>query len=279
MRVALVQMTAIRNDKTANLDKMESFIEKASEDNASIVCFPEVSISGYSKQDPQQVAEAIDGPSVQRLSLLAEKFNISILAGLIEKYQNQFYITHVVIKPSAEVDAYRKNHLGAREKKTFTQGTSLPVFQNNKSGVKTKFGLGICYDLHYPELVTSLAVQGARIVFAPHAVPIGGTRRLSIWDKFMPARAYDNGVYLLACNLVGHDGKKHFGGGMGVWNPKGECIFKCSEEKEIIMILDLDMDVFNRKQNEDKTIGFLKDRHVKMYLGSEGFVVGSEKTG
>ncbi len=60
MRVAMVQMTAVRNDKEANLLKMETFVKKASEENASIVCFPELSITGYSKHDPSKVAETID---------------------------------------------------------------------------------------------------------------------------------------------------------------------------------------------------------------------------
>ena len=279
MRIALVQMTAIRNDKKANLDKMETFIKKASEENASIVCFPELSVTGYVKNQPDFVAESLEGPSVERLKTLAANFNITILAGMAEKEHKQAYISQMVIQPDGLVDVYRKTHLGAREKKTFTQGESVPVFNRNSEQKKSKFGIGLCYDLHYPDLVSSLALQGARIVFAPHALPIGGQRRLSIWDKYMPARAYDNGVFVLACNLVGHDGKKHFGGGMGVWNPKGENILRCCEEKELMMMLDLDMDIFSKKKSESNKIGYLDDRRVKLYLGSEGFAIDGSKIG
>ncbi len=279
MRVAMVQMTAVRNDKEANLLKMETFVKKASEENASIVCFPELSITGYSKHDPSKVAETIDGPSVQKLKSLADEHKVTILAGMAESYNGQVFISHLSIQPGEEIEVYRKTHLGAREKKTFTQGHEIPVFNTNTSGRKSKFGIGLCYDLHYPELVTSMAVQGAKIIFAPHAAPIGGVRRLAIWEKYMPARAYDNGVYVLACNLVGNDGKKNFGGGIGVWNPKGESILKCHDEKELMLMLDLDMDVFSKKNGMGNTAGFLEDRRVKLYLDSAGFVIDGQKLG
>ena len=180
MRVAMVQMTAIRNDKEANLLKMETFIKKASEENASIVCFPELSITGYSKRDPSTVAETVNGPSVQRLKALASRYNLTILAGMAELHEEQVFISHLSIQPGEEIEVYRKTHLGAREKISFSQGHEIPVFNTNISGKKSKFGIGLCYDLHYPELVTSMAVQGAKIIFAPHAAPIGGVRRLAI---------------------------------------------------------------------------------------------------
>lgn len=279
MRVAMVQMTAIRNDKKANLSKMETFIKRAHEENASIVCFPELSITGYSKKSPHHVAEPIDGPSVTHLQELSDEYGLTILAGMAEAVGDQVYISHLSIQPGEKIDVYRKTHLGAREKKSFTQGEEIPVFNTYIEGKKSKFGIGLCYDLHYPELVTSMAVQGAKVIFAPHAAPIGGVRRLAIWEKYMPARAYDNGVYVLACNLVGHDGKKHFGGGIGVWNPKGESILQCHDEKELMMMLDLDMDVFNRKNGMGKNAGFLEDRRVKLYLDSAGFVIDGERIG
>lgn len=279
MRVAMVQMTAIRNDKEANLLKMETFIKKASEENASIVCFPELSITGYSKREPSAAAEPVDGPSVQKLKSLAEEYHLTVLAGMAEALEDQVYISHLSIQPGENVEVYRKTHLGAREKKSFSQGQEIPVFNANIKGKKSKFGIGLCYDLHYPELVTSMAVQGAKIIFAPHAAPIGGVRRLAIWEKYMPARAYDNGVYVLACNLVGNDGKKHFGGGIGVWNPKGENILQCHDEKELMLMLDLDMDVFNKKNGMGKSTGFLEDRRVKLYLDSAGFIVEGDKLG
>lgn len=278
MRVGMVQMTAVRNDKEANLLKMESFIKKASEENASIVCFPELSVTGYSKGEPMAVAESIDGPSVKRLQKLVETYNVTVLAGMAERTDSGVYISHLSIKPGEDIEVYRKTHLGAREKKTFNQGSKIPVFQATGAQKKSKYGIGLCYDLHYPELVTSMAVQGAKVIFAPHATPIGGVRRLAIWEKYMPARAYDNGVYVLACNLVGHDGKKDFGGGIGVWNPKGENILACHDEKELMLMLDLDLDIFNKKGSMGKTAGFLNDRRVKLYLNSAGFTLESSKT-
>ncbi len=278
MRVAMVQMTAMRNDKETNLQKMETFIIKAAEENASIVCFPELSLTGYANKDPEKLAEAVTGPSVERLKQLAEEHNLTILAGMVELYSNDIYISHISVQPSGCTEVYRKTHLGAREKGYFAQGDQFPVFQMSPSDKNSKFGIGLCYDLHYPQLVSSFAVQGARIVFAPHAVPIGGRRRLSIWEKYMPARAYDNGVYVLACNLVGNDGKKDFGGGIGVWNPKGEKIMTCHDDKELMMMLDLDMDVFNKKGTLNETSSAVEERGVKLYLNSAGFSIDTEQT-
>ena len=279
MRIAMVQMTALRNEKELNLLKMEEFIKRASKEKASIICFPELSITGYVKKDPVINAESLDGHSLNRLKELSKTYDLTILAGLAELENDNVYISHVSIQPDSDIEVYRKTHLGAKEKKTFAQGDEIPVFQTLNEGKKSKYGIGLCYDLHYPELVTSMAVQGAKIVFAPHAVPIGGLRRLSIWEKYMPARAYDNGVYVLACNLVGNDGEKDFGGGIGVWNPKGECIIACHEEKELMMMLDLDLDIFSKKGGMGKTAGFLEDRRIKLYLDSAGFSIEGNQLG
>jgi len=279
MRIAMVQMTALRNEKELNLLKMEEFIKRASKEKASIICFPELSITGYVKKDPVINAESLDGHSLNRLKELSKTYDLTILAGLTEIENDNVYISHVSIQPDSDIEVYRKTHLGSKEKKTFTQGNEIPVFHTLIEGKKSKYGIGLCYDLHYPELVTSLAVQGAKIVFAPHAVPIGGLRRLAIWEKYMPARAYDNGVYVLACNLVGNDGEKDFGGGIGVWNPKGECIIACHEEKELMMMLDLDLDIFSKKGGMGKTAGFLEDRRIKLYLDSAGFSIEGNQLG
>ncbi len=279
MRVSLVQMTAVRNDKQANLMKMEKFIKKAANEKASIICFPEMSITGYLGKQPFDAAESLEGPSMKRLSQMAMDSGITVLAGIAEKSADAYYISHVTAHPDGNLEVYRKTHLGAREKKIFSAGETIPVFSAQNEGRKVKFGIGICYDLHYPELVTSVAVQGAKLVFAPHAIPIGGKRRLSIWEKYLPARAYDNGVYVLSCNLVGNDGKKHFGGGIGVWNPKGENILRCDDEKELMLMLDLDMDIFDKRSGMGKTPGFIEDRRVKLYLDSAGFKIEGESIG
>ncbi len=69
-------------------------------------------------------------------------------------------------------------------------------------------GIQLCYDAHFPELSTRMAVNGADIIFMPHASPRGTpSQKLTSWLRHLTARAFDNGVFIVACNQNGDNQK------------------------------------------------------------------------
>lgn len=273
-KIAVVQMQAIIGDIDRNLHKIADYCIKASQENVSIICFPELSIHGYSRERAHEFAEVIPGFSSQYLVKVAIENNITIIAGFIEKAHKSLpYITQIIVFPDGKIKKYRKTHLGGLEKKYFSSGDNLPVFEANYN----KFAIEICWDLHFPEVSTILSLNGAEIIFAPHASPDTGIDRKAIWLKYLPARAYDNTVYIAACNLVGYDGEKQdMCGGALILDPKGNVIAEAFNGKEEMLIAELDAELINKvRQKESKSmrhIFYLESRRPELY----GEIVGSE---
>lgn len=265
-RIALVQMDTSKGKKT-NLKKIASFTAKAAGNRTDIVCFPELSITGYTYDQPLLHAETIPGASSNTMSRLSIQHRIIIIAGLMEKEESRFYITQVVAFPDGRIETYRKTHLGRRERRVFTPGNRLPVFKAlNDRREAVSFGIGICYDMHFPELAAGYALKGALIIFCPHASPLGGEKRIAIWDRYLGARAYDNSLYVAACNHLDHDGAKPRGGGIGIWAPSTANLLKTETSlNEAILYYDLNFAALEKKRNKKNKTFYIKDRRGQLY--------------
>lgn len=93
---------------------------------------------------------------------------MDILAGFMEKAGDTFYITHGIFRRDGTRDYYRKTQLGKSEKLFFASGDTLEVFFLTNW---LKIGIPLCVETHYPEITQALALKGAAVIFAPHAVP------------------------------------------------------------------------------------------------------------
>ncbi|MEW6696933.1 MAG: nitrilase family protein [Bacillota bacterium] len=248
--IALVQMQAKLGAIEENLVKMKHFVQGAAARQVDIICFPEMCIPGYSREPLAEMSEVLEGsPLLKSLADMARLYNMVIIAGLAEKNgADKPFITQLVAYPDGSLDKYRKAHLGKSEQPHYAQGDEIKVFNHPKA----KFGIQICWDMHFPEMTTILSLKGCEIIFAPHASPsIVGDRR-DIWLKYLPARAYDNTVFIGACNLVGDDGRgHHFCGGALIIDPKGNILAEDFRGKESMLIADLDCTKINmiREQN------------------------------
>ncbi len=239
IRIAAVISEAKIGQTQQNLGRMAQWICKASQEKAAIVCFPEMSITGYAvRGDIQQTAEAVPGPATDFLAGLARRHEMAVLAGLAEAGPDgQVFATHLVITPDGALGIYRKTHPGPPEKPVFTPGNTIPVF----SYKGLKFGIQLCYDAHFPELTTAMALQGADAVFIPHASPRGTPdEKRSSWMRHLPARAYDNALFIIAANLCGENGHGLCFPGVGLaLNPAGRVMASCTGSTEQMMVVDL----------------------------------------
>ena len=114
-----------------------------------------------------------------------------------------FFASHLVATPDGVVQVYRKTHIAPPEKQIFSSGQTAPLFEIN--GVR--FGIQLCYDAHFPELSTRMAVNGADLIFFPHASPRGTPEgKLQSWMRHLSARAFDNGLFVAAVNQTGDNG-------------------------------------------------------------------------
>lgn len=265
--IALVQMESRFGRVKENLEKMREFVREAAKQGAEIICFPELCIHGYQRENVHRVAEPVPGDSSRAVSEMAREAGVTVLAGLAEKSAGEKpYNTHIVAGPGGKVQKYRKTHLGKSEMPYFTPADCFPVYFTPKAG----FGIEICWELHFPEISTILSLKGAEIIFAPHASPtIVGDRR-NIWLKYLAARAYDNSVFVAACNLVGKGGENQsFCGGALVLDPKGNVVAEAFNGREELLVARLDSTLINtirrRESGSMRNSFFLDSRRPELY--------------
>jgi N-carbamoylputrescine amidase len=262
-RVAAVSMFSAIGDRTANLSRMESLVREAARGGAQAICFPELNISGYIlKRDPAEIAETIPGPSSEAVWQMAQKNEVLILAGLAEKKEGKVFISHLAAGPDGILGVYRKTHLGTNEEGIYQAGSECPVFRYRG----TIFGIELCFDGHFPELATILALKGAEVIFIPHASPReSGEEKRERWLRYLSARAYDNSVFVAACNPTGRTENGFvFPGAAVVLDPKGEVLASNKGEEEEVIHAVLEKDAL-QKVRENPHGFFLNRRRPDLY--------------
>lgn len=264
MRVAVVSLNAQVFRISENLDRMAYFIKEAAKAGTQIICFPELSITGYlTGKGIEAIAIPIPGDALNRLQKLSNQHQMVVLAGLAEKNESgNIFATHLVIMPDRETGVYRKLHIAPPEKETFTQGNHIPVFEWNGF----RFGVQLCYDAHFPELTTEMALKGVDAVFMPHASPRGTSQgKFDSWMRHLPARAFDNGIFVIACNQAGDNGNGlEFPGLSVVVGPSGEILVSEKSGQESMILHTLKNDDLEAVRTHRMRY-FLPNRRPELY--------------
>ena len=264
IRIAAVTFNSAVGRTRDNLDRMASWIKEAKNQAAQLICFPEMNVTGYStKPEIKGCAESIPGPVSERLVQMAHENQIVILAGMAEKDEKgRIFASHLVATPESISGIYRKIHIAPPERNIFSPGNQVPLFEVN--GVKV--GIQLCYDAHFPELSTRMAVDGADIIFMPHASPRGTPReKFDSWMRHLTARAFDNGVFIVACNQNGDNLKGlQFPGVTVIIDPSGEIIEKKAGKEDGMIIVDLAADVLEAVRGHRMRY-FLPNRRPEVY--------------
>jgi N-carbamoylputrescine amidase len=147
------------------------------------------------------------------------------------------FAAHLVAMPDGTVGVYRKLHIAPPEQPLYAAGDRIPLF--DACGIR--FGIQLCYDAHFPELSTRMALEGADVIFMPHASPRGNSQeKLTSWMRHLTARAFDNGLFVVACNQTGDNGHGlQFPGLALALDPIGNIMNEYAGPTETILIVDL----------------------------------------
>ena len=263
-KIALAQIESKRCKKKDNLEKFEKLVSKAKSSGASLIVFPEMSLTGYLIRDKIfELAETIPGESTVRIEEIAKKTETYIIFGMPEVSDNSratVYNSAVLIGPEGIIGKYRKMHLPTHsvfeEKRYFRAGYQLPVFKTEVG----KIGLCICYDIFFPEVTRLLRLKGADLIVCISASP---AVRKSYFEILTAARALENTSFLAYVNLVGvHDGLQ-FWGGSRLITPSGDIIAKGKDDIEELIISKVD---FSEIKKSEIFIPTLKDIRPELFI-------------
>ncbi len=264
LRLAVVCMQSDFGRIEKNIMRMESFVQKAAAQGASMICFPELSVTGYTiKEDPQLHAESVPGPISDRIVKIAEENKLVIMAGMLEKGSaDKPHISQIVAGPYGIIGMYQKTHLSPKEKEIYQPGQIIKTFTYDH----INFGIQLCYETHFPELSTIMALQGAEIVFFLYASPYKTPQeKRDSWLRDLPARAFDNGIFIVACNQVGENGAGLlFPGVIMVLGPAGKILYQYTGNKEKMIIAGLKGSDL-AKVRTDTMRYFIKYRRPELY--------------
>ena len=204
-----ISIPTIRNNKQ-KFDHIDYMIEKISQRldqrHADLVVLPELCTVEYSRETFQQLselAEGLQGRSVERMRELAIKYRTSVIFGMPRSSEGRYFISQLVIGPDGGlISCYDKLHIcqygASMEKEFFHPGDSLSVF----SVAGFRFAPIICYDIRIPELSRTLALEN-KVDCILHCGAYYRDESFASWHSFAITRAMENQLYLLSLNRAG----------------------------------------------------------------------------
>ena len=273
LKAGTVQFQHREGDKEYNFSRIEHFVGKGAEEGLDLLVFPEMCITGYwhvrrlPKEEVESLSEAVPaGPSSQRLMKMSRETSMTLGAGLIEAGEDgNLYNTYLVAMPNGRTEKHRKLHCFISEH--MASGSRYTVFDIPQGA---KVGVLICYDNNIGENVRATALLGAEVLLAPHQT--GGCDSVSprcmglidpkLWEnrkaepkkieleflgpkgrewlmKWLPARAHDNGLFLLFSNGVGlDDGEVRTGNAM-LLDPYGDLLAETWAAEDTMVTAEL----------------------------------------
>ncbi len=236
IKLALGQFQVVQGDTQANLNRMLELTDRAAEEGADLVVFPELAYTGYFLQshELQKLAEPKDGPFVQQLCKKAREKRIHIIAGYPEAGAviGKMYNSCIFVDDEGTViENMRKVYAWGQEKLKFREGKRYPVVET-KLG---KIGLQICYDVEYPEPSRIEALKGAEVIIDCAVWSIPAERR---WHVDLAGNALFNLLFMVGSNPVGDN----CCGSSMVVGPDGEIRAMASRTEEELLIHEIDLD-------------------------------------
>jgi 5-aminopentanamidase len=264
MRVALYQCEPRPIEVAANLDRLARAAGDAAARGADLLVCPEMFLTGYNigGTAAARLAEPRDGASARAVAEIARGSGLAILYGYPERAaaadgeEAVFNAVHLVGNDGSSLANYRKTHLfGELDRSMFSASTARsPLVELGG----WRLGMLICYDVEFPENARRLALAGADLILAPTAnmVPYE-----VVATTIVPARAFENQVYVAYANYCGSEGHLEYCGLSCVAAPDGTVAARAGQD-ETVVVADLDRE---RMAASRSINSYLADRRPELY--------------
>jgi len=253
---AVVQTLAVLGDLEHNIELLQYYTQEAVQQGAELVVFPECMNTGYlfdSTQHCAELAETLTGTYVNAVADLCRQYKIHIASGFTERDAdtNKIYNSGILVNCQGEIVLhYQKQFLATHDQNWFEVGTKgCPVVDTELGRV----GLLICFDGRIPEIARCLALQGAEVI-----VDMANFFTMDQAELWTSARAYENGVWLIAATKTGVERSIYYPGGSAIVAPTGHVVAKIPYDTHGVVTSNIDLD-------ECKAYNKFRDRRPETY--------------
>jgi len=168
--IAAAQSGSVPGDITANVAIHLQFGAAAAELGVHLLVFPELSLTGYEPALARSCAVRPDDLRLEPLRRLAEKAQMTVVAGAPFFDEDELHIGALVCRPDGSVLKHTKEYLHPGEEAIFAAGQGGPVLLVEDANV----GLAICADTMHSEHPASAAARGANVYAAGVLIPESG---------------------------------------------------------------------------------------------------------
>lgn len=233
MKIALVSLDQVWEDKIANQIECHNYIEQASKLNCELIIFPEMTLTGFSMNTKLIAEKPNQSCSIEFFSQQARHNNISIAFGVVFEKADKATNNLVIIgQTGILLSTYAKIHpfSFSGEDNYYYGGNELVSCQI----AKANFGLTICYDLRFPEIFQALS-KNCNIILTIANWP---EKRVKHWNTLLEARAIENQSFIIGVNRTGYDGNNH------KYVKSSSVLYPTGEKMEPVYS-HLDMDIYN----------------------------------
>jgi NAD+ synthase (glutamine-hydrolysing) len=239
LRVSLAQINVTVGDIPGNAQKIREYLERAREDGAQLVVFPELALTGYPPEDLLLKTHFVDAAGAALEEIARDAEDIVALVGFPER-RDDVYNSAAVLADGRVQAVYRKmflpNYGVFDENRYFQAGTEPALIELNGIAV----GLTICEDIWEPgPPATSEALSGAQVIVNLSASPYHAGKPLER-EQLMVQRARDNLATIVFCNLFGGQDELVFDGQSVVVDPSGEVLARAPQFEEALVTCTVD---------------------------------------
>lgn len=244
--VAAVQMDCRLGRPADNLRVVQSKLAEAAAGGARLVAFPECALTGYGLPDratAMAMAQPVPGPATDSLAADCDRLGVWAVVGMVERDGDRVFNAAVLVGPGGRVTSYRKVHLPCVGLDRFIDPGDRPFAVHDLGGLRV--GLGVCFDLSFPEHARALALQGADLIVLPTNWAAVAIRQATLVAR---VRALENRVYLLACNRVGDETGFHYIGHSSVVDVSGDFLAIADHDQEVVVSATIDPALARQKR-------------------------------
>jgi predicted amidohydrolase len=246
LKFSLVQMKSEKGEIEKNLRVIEEHVRESSEQCCDIICFPEMSITGYI--NPQKIPESVltlDSDPIKNILKMSRTYNIIVIAGFVElNPDGKPFITQIAVKDGELACVYHKITIAEDEADWFSpKGKDLGIFEYRGK----RLGLTVCADIGSEWLFREYAKSGVKVIFESASPGLYGEQSTRNWQSGfdwwkrecfgkLGQYAKDNGIHIAVSTHAGRTVDEDFPGGGYVFSPEGECLYQTPDWSEGMLV-------------------------------------------